>query len=129
MAKIQQFIKKRIGSTVHTFVVEGENLHEVVMTSQKLSFYDVPVCGVCGSDMLHLSAHVTKEEGHEYTTIRCNGCGSSLNFGQQKKDKDVYYLRTRDEVDVNGQPTGRKELDWRNKDGQPVMVQYGKSNN
>ena len=124
MGKIQQFIKKKIGNTVHTFVVEGENLHEVIMTAQKLSFYDVSKCGACGSELLTLTAHVTKDEGHEYTTIRCSGCGSSLNFGQQKKDKDVYYLRTRDAVDANGQATGEKELDWRNKDGQPVMVQY-----
>ena len=41
MGKIQQFIKKKIGNTTHTFVVEGENLHEVIMTAQKLSFYDV----------------------------------------------------------------------------------------
>jgi RNase P subunit RPR2 len=124
MAKLQKYIKKQIGDETHTFVVEGNDLHEVVMASQNLSFYDVKCCGACGSKKLKLSAHVTEADKHEYVTIRCTSCGSQVNFGQQKKMKDIFYLKTRDEIDERGVATGEKVLDWRNKDNQPVVVKY-----
>ena len=46
MSKITYFIKKKIGNEIHSFSVEGENLHDVVMGSRKLSFNDVDKCGV-----------------------------------------------------------------------------------
>ena len=77
------------------------------MESKKLSFYDVHKCGECGSDDLVLDAHVAQEK-FNYTTVKCNKCKASVNFGQQQKDKDVFYLRTRDKQDGSG-----KEADWK----------------
>jgi len=111
MSKITYFIKKKIGKDYHNFSIEGENLHDVVMGSRKLSFNDIPVCGLCGGNNLELSAHVTPVENHEYTYIRCRDCKATLNFGQQKKDKELYYLRT---TTIEGGPNhGQKTYDWK----------------
>lgn len=111
MSKITYFIKKKIGREYHSFSVEGENLHDAVMAAKKLSFFDVHKCGLCGSDDLELSAHVTETERHKYTNIICRNCRATLNFGQQKKDSNVFYLRT---TTINsGEYAGQKTLDWR----------------
>ena len=89
---MEMIIKKQIGKTAYTFVVEGKNLHEVVMESKKLSFYDVYKCGLCGDENLSLSAHVAKGK-FKYTEIRCNKCKASLTFGQTQEDPDTFYLR------------------------------------
>lgn len=111
MEKITYYIKKKIGRDYHSFSVDGKNLHEAVMAAKKLSFQDVPCCGICKSDDLELSAHVTPKEGHEYTYVRCKACKATLNFGQQKKDDDVFYLRT---VTIEGGPyAGQKAFEWK----------------
>ena len=106
MGNFKMKIEKKVGKRTYEFTVEGENLHEAVMESKKLSFYDVHECGCCGSDNLVLDAHVAQDT-YSYTTIKCNKCKASVNFGQQKKSPDVFYIRTRD----NGQ--GGKEADWK----------------
>src|ERR1039457_72609 len=88
---MQMFIKKIVGKNVYSFVVDGKNLHELVMESQKLSFEDIKKCGCCGSDSLILNARVA--EGFSYTEIRCQKCRASLVFGVPKKEKDTVYLR------------------------------------
>lgn len=104
---MQMYINKQVGKNKYVFVVEGDNLHQVVMESRKLSFYDVHKCGLCGSDELYLSAHVAGKKGeYEYTTINCNKCKATLTFGQTKADKDVFFLRRND----------KKELDWKPKE-------------
>ena len=89
---MQLIIKKTIGKNVYPFTFEGKNLHEVVMESKKLSFYDVPKCGLCQSDNLVLSAHVAQGK-FKYTEIRCLDCKGQLTFGQTQEDPDVFYLR------------------------------------
>lgn len=111
MGKISKIVKKRIGRTDHTFFVEGDNLHQLIMEERKLSFGDVLNCGLCGGDDLILSAHVTESEGYDYTYIKCLKCKGTLNFGQQKKHDDIYYLRT---VEItSGQYAGQKSYDWK----------------
>lgn len=105
MGNFKMKIEKKVGKRTYEFTVEGENLHEAVMESKKLSFYDVHKCGCCGSDDLVLDAHVAKNK-YKYTTIKCNSCKASVNFGQQQEDSNVFYLRTRDKVG------GGKEIDW-----------------
>ncbi len=113
MGKITYFTKKQIGEELHSFSVEGENLHDVIMAKRKLSFPNITQCGICGCTKLDLGAHVTDEDKYTYTYIRCLNpqCKATLNFGQQKKDTDVFYLRTKDD----GQ--GNKIFDWKPYDG------------
>lgn len=85
-------ISKKIGKRTYHFQVEGNNLHEVVKESTKLSFPDVHHCGKCGSDNLALNTRKAQDK-FEYTFIKCYGCGSELTFGQQMEDKNVFYLR------------------------------------
>lgn len=90
---MEMMIGKQIGKTRYTFVVKGNDLHEVVMDAEKLSFQDVPKCGLCQSDELYLTAYVTKDEGYKYVKIVCRKCRGSVTFGQQKKNPLVFYLR------------------------------------
>ena len=87
---------KKVGKNEYTFEFEGENLHECIIESQKLSFPDLYKCGVCSDDNLRLNAYVTKEGGFKYTQVLCNKCRASLTFGQTKADPDVFYLRNAD---------------------------------
>lgn len=110
MSEITYYIKRKIGNEIHSFSVTGENFHEAVMEAGKLSFPDVYACGLCGSQELALGAHNT-EEGHEYTHIRCKKCKATLNFGQQKKDKTIFYLTFKDGLNTQGQPA--KVWNWK----------------
>lgn len=95
MGQITKIVKKKIGREEHSFMITGDNFHDVIMQSQKLSFPNVAECGICGSDSLRLSAHVTNKKKHKYTHISCNACKAQLNFGQQTEDMEIYYLRTK----------------------------------
>lgn len=95
------YIKKIIGKTIYNFVVNGDNLHDVIMESQKLSFGNVKRCGWCDSDDLILNAR--KAEGFEYTEVKCLCCKAAIVFGRTKEDSNVFYLRKNDE----------KKLDWK----------------
>ena len=106
MGSFKMKIEKKIGKRTYEFTVDGENLHEAVMESKKLSFYDVHKCGCCQSDDLVLDAHVAQGK-FKYTTVKCNICKASVNFGQQVENSDVFYIRTRDKVG------GGKEADWK----------------
>lgn len=99
---MELIIKKTIGRTNYTFVFEGKNLYEVITESQKLSFGDIPKCGLCGSESLVLSAHQAQGK-YKYTEVKCLKCRGSLNFGQKKEDPDIFYLRKNDQ----------KEYDWK----------------
>jgi len=107
MGNFKMKIEKKVGKRTYEFTVEGTNLHEAVIESKKLSFYDVHKCGCCGSDDLVLDAHVAQGK-FKYTTVKCNGCKASVNFGQQQENQDIFYLRTRNKADNSG-----KEADWK----------------
>lgn len=106
MGNFKMKIEKKIGKKVYEFTVEGENLYEAVMESKKLSFYDVHKCGCCESDDLSLDAHLAQNK-YKYTTVKCNKCKASVNFGQQQENPDVFYIRTRDDG------KGGKVADWK----------------
>lgn len=99
---MEMILKKTIGKTNYTFVVQGKNLFDVVMESQKLSFGDVQKCGVCGKDSLVLSAHKAQDK-FKYVEIRCLSCKAQINFGQKQEDPDTFYLRK----------TEDKKFDWK----------------
>lgn len=99
---MQLTIVKKIGKIEYPFTVEGDNLHEVMIEAEKLSFGNVYKCGVCESEHLYLHAYVTKEGGFKYVKIVCGECRASVTFGQRKEDPDVYFLRKDD----------NKNLDW-----------------
>jgi len=100
---LQMSIKKVIGKRGYTFILTGENLHQVIMEAQKLSFQDVYKCGKCESDHLYLWAYTTKQDKYEYIKIVCAECKASITFGKSKKDKDTYYLRKADNGDLDWQ--------------------------
>lgn len=102
MEQLKLSVPKKIGKRVYNFAVEGQNLFDVVMNSKKLSFGDVSSCGCCQSDDLELSAHIAQEK-FKYVVVRCNKCKATLNFGQQTKTPDVFYLTTKED---------KKTLDW-----------------
>ena len=96
--------QKQIGNKTYLFEVEGNNLHDVVMESEKLSFPSVTKCGLCESEYLSLKAYVTKE-GYEYTKVVCHKCGASVTFGQRRDNKDQFFLRK----------TEQGRLEWQEK--------------
>ena len=106
MAKLTYYIKKKIGKEVHSFSVEGDNFHEVVMASKNLSFHGVDKCGKCGDEDLRLGAHTAKNK-FKYVTITCGKCKAYLNFGQQMENPEIFYLRTREDENK------KKVLDWK----------------
>ena len=99
---MEMFIKKEIGKNTYTFVVEGKNLHEMVMESQKLSFGNVKTCGCCGKNNLILNARKAKDK-FKYTEVKCLDCKASLVFGTPQEETDTSYLRKND----------KKEYDWK----------------
>ena len=105
MSKIKKIIKKKIGKEVHIFELEADSFHGVMLEASKLSFPDLPNCGLCQSENLTLGAHKTEKESYVYAYVRCLDCKGTLNFGQKKEDSDVVYFRTT-EVD------GQKYYDW-----------------
>lgn len=104
-------IKKQIGKQVYPFTFEGDNLHDVVMQSQKLSFGNVYKCGICGSEHLALSAHVA--QGYKYTEVRCLDpkCRASLTFGQRREDSDTFFYRRKEDKSLDWQPFKRDNND------------------
>ena len=102
-------IKKQIGSQVYPFTFEGETLHECVMESQKLSFYNVPKCE-CGSTNLYLGARIAKsgDKKFKYTFVKCNNheCRAELTFGEKADGSGTVYLRKNDD----------KSLAWKSMD-------------
>lgn len=109
--KITFYFKIQIGNSYASFSTEGDNLHEAIMASKKISMDRIEVCGICGSPNLELSAHITPKEGHEYTYVKCKNCRATLNFGQQKKDPNMFYLRTVEAPDGKGGVM--KIYDWK----------------
>lgn len=85
-------VTKRIGKKDFTFQVEGENLFDLVQESQKLSFYDIPMCGICGSDLLYLRSHIAQKK-YKYVTCCCAACKAQLTFGHQTEEPNTYYVR------------------------------------
>lgn len=100
---MQLTIKKKIGKETYTFIVEGQNLFETLMESNKLSFGNVEKCGLCGGDNLVLGAHLGKDK-FKYADIKCLNydCRASLTFGNRADDPNTYYLRKEDS-DKKGQ--------------------------
>lgn len=85
-------VTKRIGYKNHHFQVQGNNLYECVTEANKLSFPDVPVCGICGSEHLELQSRHAQDK-YKYCYVKCFGCGGELTFGQKMEDPNVVYLR------------------------------------
>lgn len=100
---MELFITKQIGLTKYTFVVEGKNLHELTMESQKLSFDDVDKCGICGSNRLILNARVAGPKKFKYVEVKCRSCKGALVFGNMTESPDTYYLRKNE----------KKEFAWK----------------
>jgi len=86
-------VPKKFGKRTYQFEVDGDNLHSVIMESEKLSFPNVEKCGMCGGENLRIRAYVTEKDKYEYVKVECWDCKASLTFGKKKNEKDVYFLR------------------------------------
>lgn len=106
---MELILRKTIGQTEYSFIVQGKNLWDLVMESQKLSFHDIHACGLCKSDNLGLTAYETPEEGYKYVKIVCWKCKASLTFGQPKKSPDTFYLRKNDDKTLAWEPFVEKK--------------------
>ena len=84
---------KTIGQNNYSFSVEGNNLFELVQESQKLGFYDIEKCGLCGGNLLSLRSYITEKGGYEYVKVSCSSCGGQVTFGKSKEHKDTFFLR------------------------------------
>lgn len=100
---LQLRVSKKIGREIYDFTVSGDNLHDVIMQREKLSFYNVDKCGVCGSDILTLTAYITKEDKFEYAKVLCLKCKSSVTFGKKKQEPDVFFLRKNEQGGLDWQ--------------------------
>jgi hypothetical protein len=92
---MQKTIRKKIGKEVHTFIVEGSNLYELVTESQKLSFNDVERCGCCKSDNLILNSRLAMNK-YKYVEVKCADCRASVVFGSMMENPDIFFLRKND---------------------------------
>jgi len=99
---------KKIGSKTYIFMGEGQNLHECVTELSKLSFYDIPSCGLCNGTNLHLDAYIAQGK-YKYTIVKCRDCKASLNFGVQTEDPNVSYIRKNSNGDPDWQEFKAKE--------------------
>lgn len=102
---LQMMTSKRIGRRQFHFTVQGSNLHETVAEYERLSFQDVPACGICGSDNLDLTSRVAQGK-FKYTSVKCVDCRADVTFGKREDDDQTYFLRKKE----GGLPG---ELDWR----------------
>ena len=106
---MQMTFKKVIGRQDYTFTVEGNNLFDLVQESQKLGFYDVYKCGLCGSDLLSLRSYITEKGGFEYVKISCSNCGGQVTFGKSKEHKDTFFLRKNDDRSIAWEKFEKKD--------------------
>ena len=88
---MQMSFTKKIGWRHYTFTADGKNLYEMVSEAQRISFPDVPKCGLCQDENLVLGSH--EAQGYKYTEIICLSCRAKVNFGQRKDDSDTFFLR------------------------------------
>ncbi|GAA3962093.1 hypothetical protein GCM10022407_06230 [Hymenobacter antarcticus] len=97
---LQMMITKRIGRRQFHFTVQGSNFHETVAEYDRLSFPDVPTCGLCGSDNLDLTSRVAQDK-FKYTSVKCIDCRGDLTFGKTQKDDQTVFLRRRENGDFD----------------------------
>ena len=111
---MQLTIKKKIGKTTYTFIVEGKTLYDALMESNKLSFDDVEKCGICGGDDLVLGAHEAKGK-FKYVDIKCKNykCRASLTFGRPQEDPEAFYLRKEDTGNKTPEGKSIKQFAWK----------------
>jgi len=104
-------VPKKLGEVTHYFDVEGDDLFDVLMQAEKLSFNDVKDCGLCGGRYLYFKAyHAGESNEYNYAKVVCVLCGGSVTFGKTKKG-ETWFLRRVKEGKNKGQ------LDWQAKKG------------
>lgn len=111
---VQKTIKKKIGKEVHTFIVQGETMYDVLMEAGKFSFGDIEKCGICGGENLLLGAHEAKGK-FKYVDIKCQNyeCRASLTFGRPQEDPSTFYLRKEDTGKKNEEGKAIKQYAWK----------------
>lgn len=105
---MQMSLVKTIGNKKYTFTSIGEDLFELVMEMQHISFQDVYKCGLCASDSLYLRAYETDKDKYQYVKIVCAACGAQLTFGKAKKDGS-FFLRKNEDKTLAWEKVEKKE--------------------
>lgn len=100
---MQMTVVKIIGTTRITFMVEGDSLWECQEQAQKLSFPDVPECGLCKSESLYLFSYLAQGK-YRYTKIICKNCKGSIQFTNRVDDPKTIFLKKNEE----GRPDWQK---------------------
>ena len=91
---MQLIVTKKIGRSNYPFMVEGADMHAVLMQAEELSYGNVDRCGICGNDDIYLTARIA--EGFKYCSIKCRNCRAELVFGRTKANANVFFLRRND---------------------------------
>jgi hypothetical protein len=82
-----------LGLSKYTITGTGEDFHAACMDLDKVSIYDLGQCGLCGSELLRLSAYKTLEGGFKYIKVACAKCRGSLTLGEAKNTHANYYRK------------------------------------
>lgn len=102
-------VKKKIGKSEYDFTFSGNNLWDVVMELEKLSFPNVAKCGLCDSEYIRLTAYKAQDK-YKYVKIVCSMCKGSVTFGQRQEDPNVFFLRKNDEHKPDWKKYEQKEV-------------------
>lgn len=98
-------ITKKIGKRNYNFNFSGNDLFEVMQESERLSFDDVPCCGLCGSTNLVITSRIAQKK-YKYVSVKCLDCRGDVTLGKTQEDDRTYFLRKK-EGGLRG------DLDWR----------------
>lgn len=105
---MEVLVTKKIGNRNYTFNFQGPTLFDVIAESERLSFDNVPCCGLCGSVNLRLASRNSQGK-YKYVSVKCDDCRADVTFGKLQEDDKTYFLRKKE----GGQ---RGELDWQKYD-------------
>lgn len=107
---MELLVTKTIGKRKYNFNFQGADLFEVIQESERLSFEDVPACGLCGSTNLRLTSRHAQGK-FKYVSVKCSDCRGDCTFGRTQEDDKTFFLRKKE----GGKPG---ELDWKAYDAQ-----------
>jgi hypothetical protein len=123
---ISKKILWQVGRTVHEFIVEGENLFDVLQEARKIPNQAVIKCGICDKDRLSLFSLIAGDEAYEYVKIKCFDCKATLTLGRPKKEPNTFYIRRKEDKSYDWQPEYVKDMVKRPGEEREIQKKVGK---